>query len=60
MKKIMVAALGLTLLSGTVVFAQNTSTSTGSTDTMSSGKHHKKKKGKTSTDTMSSTMGSTK
>ena len=57
MKKIMVAALGLTLLSGTVVFAQNTST--GSTDTMSGKKHHKKK-GKTSTDTMSSTMGSTK
>ncbi len=59
MKKIMVAALGLTLLSGSaVMFAQNTST--GSTDTMSSGKKHHKKKGKTSTDTMSSTAGSTK
>ena len=52
MKKIMVAALGLTLLSGSaVMFAQNTSTST---DTMSSGKkHHKSKKSKTSTDTAS-------
>jgi hypothetical protein len=48
MKKLMIAALGLSLLSGTVVFAQNTSTST---DTMK-GKKGKKKKSK-STDTTS-------
>jgi hypothetical protein len=51
MKKIMVAALGLSLLSGTAVFAQNTSTDSGSTMKK---KTHKKKKG-TSTDS-SSTM----
>ena len=51
MKKLMIAALGLSFLSGTVVFAQNTSTST---DTMKSGKKSKKKK-KSTTET-SSTM----
>lgn len=45
MKKLMIAALGLSLLSGTVVFAQNTST-----DTMK--KKSKKKKAK-KTDTTS-------
>ena len=53
MKKIMIAALGLSLLSGTAVFAaQNTSTSTDTTNTMSK-KHHKKSKKSTSTDTTS-------
>jgi hypothetical protein len=49
MKKIMVAALGLSLLTGTAVFAQNTSTD----NTMKSGKKakHKKSKKSTSTDT---------
>jgi uncharacterized protein YxeA len=46
MKKIMIAALGLSLLSGAAItFAQNTTT-----DTASKKKHKKKKK--TSTDTM--------
>ena len=53
MKKLMVAALGLTLLSGTaVVFAQNTSTDSGSTMTKKT-KH--KKKGSKSTDSTSTT-----
>jgi hypothetical protein len=44
MKKIMIAALGLSLLSGTVVFAQNTAT----TDTTAKkGKHKKAKKSST-------------
>jgi uncharacterized protein YxeA len=49
MKKIMIAALSLSLLSGTAaLFAQNTST-----DTTSKKKTHKKKaKKSTSTDTM--------
>ncbi len=47
MKKLMTAALGLSLLTGTVVFAQNTAT----TSTMSKKKSKKKKS--TSTDTMS-------
>jgi len=62
MKKIMTAALGLSLLSGTAVFAaQNTSTSGGSsTDTSGtmSGKKHHGKKGKTkstASDTTSTT-----
>ncbi len=54
MKKIMTAALGLSLLSGGAVFAQNTSTAgtdTGSMkSTKKSKKHHKK-----GSDTMSST-----
>lgn len=50
MKKIMMAALGLSLLSGTVVFAQNTASST---DTMS--KKKMKKKSKKSTATASDT-----
>lgn len=59
MKKIMTAALGLSLLSGTAVFAaQNTSTAgTDTAGTMKStkkSKHHKK-----GTDTMSSTASST-
>jgi opacity protein-like surface antigen len=54
MKKIMIASLSLSLLSGTAMFAQNTSTpSSTSQDTMSSGtvktktKHKKNKKGET-------------
>jgi hypothetical protein len=47
MKKIMIAALGLSLLSGTVVFAQNTASST---DT-SKKKSKKSKKSKTASDT---------
>jgi hypothetical protein len=54
MKKIMIAALGLSLLSGTAVFAaQNTSTSTDTTNTMSKKHHSKHKKGSTATDTTS-------
>ncbi len=49
MKKIMIAALGLSLLTGTVVFAQNTSTDTSSKKKMK----HKKAKKTTATDTMS-------
>jgi uncharacterized protein YxeA len=50
MKKIMVAALGLSLLSGTaVLFAQNTST-----DTTTKKAKKKKAKKSTSTDTMTS------
>jgi hypothetical protein len=48
MKKIMIAALGLSLLSGSVVFAQNTA----STDTTAKKKHKKSKKS-TATDTTS-------
>jgi uncharacterized protein YxeA len=53
MKKIMIAALGLSLLSGTAVFAQNTtSTDTG---TMKGKKSkHKKSKKSTTTDTTAS------
>jgi hypothetical protein len=47
MKKIMIAAMSLSLLTGTVVFAQNTSTS------KSTAKKHKKSKKSTATDTMS-------
>ena len=49
MKKIMIAALGLSLLSGTVVFAQNTASSTDSSSTHKKSK--KSKKSKTGTDT---------
>lgn len=60
MKKIMIASLGLSLLSGTAVFAQNTSTSTMS-DTSSTKMSKKSKKGKKKgTDTMSSTTSTTK
>ena len=53
MKKIMIAALGLALASGTVVFAQNTtSTDTGSMKGKKS--HHKKAKKSTATDTAAS------
>jgi opacity protein-like surface antigen len=53
MKKIMIAALGLSLLSGTAVFAQNTS---GDSGTMKGKKtHHKKqKKDKSTGDTATS------
>jgi uncharacterized protein YxeA len=51
MKKIMIAALGLSLLTGTAVFAAQ-NTSTGSTMTKKS-KH--KKKGSKSTDSSSTT-----
>ena len=44
MKKILIAAMGLSLLTGTVVFAQNTSTDT------STKKKHKKAKKSTATD----------
>lgn len=55
MKKIMIAALGLSMLSGTVVFAQNTATGSDTmSSTMTKKKHHKTKKHKGS-DTMSST-----
>ncbi len=52
MKKIMIAALGLSMLSGTLVFAQNTSTDASSTMTKKT-KH--KKKGNKSTDSTSTT-----
>ncbi len=62
MKKIMTAALGLSLLSGAAVFAaQNTSTAgtagtdSGSMKSTKKSKHHKKSSG----DTMSSTASST-
>jgi hypothetical protein len=58
MKKLMIASLGLSMLAGSVVFAQNTSTSTDTAGTMSGKKHKKSKKSK-GTDT-SSTMSSTK
>jgi hypothetical protein len=51
-KKLMIASLGLSLLTGSAVFAQNTSTSS---DTMA--KKHSKKKAKK--DTMSTTSTST-
>jgi uncharacterized protein YxeA len=54
MKKIMIAALGLSLLSGTAVFAQNTtSTDTGTMKSKKS-KHKKAKKSSTATDTAAS------
>jgi hypothetical protein len=52
MKKIMIAALGLSLLTGTVVFAQNTASST---DTSTKKKMKKKKKSATATTETSST-----
>lgn len=56
MKKIMIAALGLSLLPVTAVFAQNTSTAGTDTNTMKSTKKSKKHKNtKGSSDTMSST-----
>jgi hypothetical protein len=54
MKRILIASLGLSLLSGTAVFAQNRSSTQ---DTMSSGtvktktKHKKNKKGESSSTT---------
>jgi uncharacterized protein YxeA len=55
MKKIMIATLGLSLLSGTAVFAQNTSSGS---DTMKS-THSKKKSKKKGSDTTSTTSTST-
>jgi hypothetical protein len=52
MKKIMIAALGLSLLTGTVVFAQNTASST---DTSTKKKMKKKKKTATATTETSAT-----
>ncbi len=53
MKKIMTAALALSFLTaGGAVFAQNTSTDTGSMKSTKKMKHHKHKKG---SDTMSTT-----
>lgn len=54
MKKIMIAALGLSLLSGSVVFAQNTA----STDSSAKKTHHKK--GKKSTKSDAGTTGAAK
>ncbi|HEY7212442.1 MAG TPA: hypothetical protein VH477_19355 [Bryobacteraceae bacterium] len=54
MKKIMAAVLGLGLLSGTAVFAQNTAQST-DTNTMKSSKKHKKHKKSTDTTATTST-----
>jgi uncharacterized protein YxeA len=52
MKKMMIAALSLSLLSGTaVLFAQNTATDTATKTTKKS--HKKKSKKTTATDTMS-------
>jgi uncharacterized protein YxeA len=52
MKKMMIAALSLSLLSGSaVMFAQNTSTDTSTKATKA--KKHKKGKKSTATDTMS-------
>ncbi|HEX4769341.1 MAG TPA: hypothetical protein VH351_00815 [Bryobacteraceae bacterium] len=48
MKKIMIAAIGLSLLSGTVVFAQNTASTT---DSSSKHKSKKSKHSKTTSDT---------
>ena len=59
MKKIMIAALGLSLLSGTAVFAQNTSSQT-DTNTMKSSKKHKKSKKSSDTTNTSSTSTSSK
>jgi hypothetical protein len=53
MKKLMTAALGLSLLSGGVVFAQNTATT--SSDTMHSKKSKKHKSKKSDTATTSTT-----
>ena len=54
MRMIMTAALGLSLLSGTAVFAQNTtSTDTGTMKGKKSSKHKKSKKS-TATDTTAS------
>lgn len=47
MKKIMIAALGLSMLSGTVVFAQNTAST--DTTTTKAKKHKKMKKSTTAT-----------
>jgi uncharacterized protein YxeA len=52
MKKIMIAALGLSLLTGTAVFAQNTASDSGATTTKKT-KH--KKKGSKSTDSTMTT-----
>ena len=57
MKKIMIAALGLSLLSGTAVFAQNTST--GSTDSMKSTTKKSHKHSKKGSSTASTTSTST-
>ena len=59
MKKIMTAALGLSLLSGTAVFAQNTSTASTDSGSMKSTKKSKKHHKKGGSDTMSSTASST-
>ena len=57
MKKIMAAALGLGLLSGTAVFAQDTAQSNTDTNTMKSSKkkHKKHKKDADKTATTSTT-----
>jgi uncharacterized protein YxeA len=59
MKKIMIGALGLSLLSGTAVFAaQNTATSSDSTMKSTHAKKHKKSKGSTSTGSTTTTTSS--
>ncbi len=55
MKKIMTAALGLSLLTGTAVFAQNTSTDSGATTKTKKTKHKKKGTGSTDASTVSTT-----
>ncbi|MFL6416962.1 MAG: hypothetical protein ACJ74Y_14965 [Bryobacteraceae bacterium] len=54
MKKLMIASLGLSLLTGTAMFAQNTAGST-TADTMSGKKKTKKKKSKTESSSTTST-----
>lgn len=53
MKKIIIAALGLSLLPVGAVFAQNTSTDTNTMKTTKKSRHHKKSTSSTSTDTTS-------
>ena len=55
MKRILIASLGLSLLNGTAVFAQNTSSTqdTMSTGTVKTKTKHKNKKGETTSSTTS-------
>ena len=55
MKKLMAASIGLTLLSGAAMFAQNTSSDTMKSGTKMEKKHKKGKKGETSSTTTTST-----
>jgi hypothetical protein len=60
MKKIMIAALGVSLLSGTAVFAQNTSGSQSTETTTKTKTKHKKGKKETKSETDSSTTSNPK